>query len=106
MQCLQQEPCSIAPASAPAPVQAPKPEQAPLRLVAQQPFVAKHKYKPAPVEAPVLAVSAPLPLSNSVCTCGSDTQGVRAGPVITFEYAGEPEYQPGYSLMRAGASCL
>ena len=106
MQCLQQEPCSIAPASAPAPVQAPKPEQAPLRLVAQQPFVAKHKYKPAPMEVPVLAVSAPPPQSNQVCTCSSNTQGVRAGPVIIFEYAGKLKYQLVYSLVSAGASCF
>ena len=72
--------------------------------MAQQPFTTIHKYKPVPVEAPVLAVSAPPPLSNQVCACSSDTQGLRAGPVITFEYAGELKYQLVYSLVSAGAS--
>jgi hypothetical protein len=93
VQCLQQEPCRNPPELAPVPAQAREPEEAHQHFVRQQPFMAKHKYQPAPAEAPILAASAPPQQSNSVCTCGSTTQGVRAGPVITFQYAGELEHE-------------
>ena len=79
VQCLQQEPCASTPAPAPVPE----------HLVALQPFQARHKYQPAPAEAPVLAAAAPAPQSNAVCSCSSNDRGVRAGPSITFQYAGE-----------------
>lgn len=57
----------------------------------QRAFSAKHKYQPAPIEAPTLAAFAPPPQQqNLVCSCSSNDQGVREGPVITFQYAGLP----------------
>ena len=98
-QCLQAPPCPTAPALAPAPVLAPAPAPAPnalahapapapQQLIVQQTFTAKRKYQPAAQPAPTLAASAPGPVSSLVCTCSSSDQGIRAGPVITFEYAG------------------
>ena len=79
VQCLQREPC----ASPAAP--APEPE----RLLMPQPFQARHRYQPAPVEAPVLAAAAPAPQSNAVCSCSSADRGMRPGPSMSFQYAGE-----------------
>ena len=106
-QCLQAQPCPSAPAPAPvyvpapapAPVLAPAlapaptalgraPAPAPQQLIVQQTFTAKRKYQPAAQPAPTLAASAPGPVSSLVCTCSSSDQGIRAGPVITFDYAG------------------
>ena len=98
-QCLQAQPCPIARAPAPAPVLAPAPAPAPTapalapapapqQLVVQQVFTAKRKYQPAAEPAPNLAASAPSPVSSLVCTCSSSNQGIRQGPVMTFDYAG------------------
>ena len=106
-QCLQAQPCPAASAPAPAPTLLPAPAPvlasapapaptalarapapAPQQLIVQQTLTAKRKYQPAVQPAPTLAASAPGPVSSLVCTCSSSNQGIRAGPVITFDYAG------------------
>ena len=58
------------------------------QLVAEGPFAAKHKYRPALPEVPVLEFYGAPPTSELVCDCGSVSQQLLGAPNITIDYAG------------------